>query len=815
MLVSVVRTVVPHSFRAALLTCLCSSLVVATACDGEVSDDPEGDGGAVGALPDDGGSVIDPRVDAGLDGGMQAASPRVGCRPCAGDDECYGGLCASLAEGTFCFDACDDDACGDGYACGEVEGRSVCVPETGSCWCSPSTTGLVRACLQENDEGTCFGTESCAADGWTTCSASTPHAESCDGVDENCNGLVDELPAPSEACESTNGFGTCTGDWSCEGAAGWRCGAATPAAEVCDGVDNNCDGAVDEDWREAGSGAYMSDTACGDCSVDCTANDSPSATWTCDATGEPTCVFSCQAGFLDVDGLAYNGCEHVTDVSAIYVSTTDASAADDDGCGLGPSGADYPCDTIAQGLARAVQLGRGVVRVADGSYDEAILLVDGIDVLGGHDPGTWVHDPASSRTFLRGSTALGVHRAAVVAAGISLGALLEGFVVTGPTTSAAGANTYGIYVTGSTVGLVLRNNVIEAGIAGAGEDGATGSSGQNGADGAGRTAANAASYDGFVTSGAGFCNASNNRQHANGGQRTCGIDVVSGGQGGGNRCSPAAFNEYSGLDGVSGQPAVGGLGGPAGAGGDAGDDANLENTTCVIPAAPMVGATGTPGDDGAAGSGGLGCQDARGSVVGGHWTAGAAQSGALGGNGGGGGGGGAGGGAFCYSCPDNKDRLGGHGGGGGSGGCGGNGGASGSAGGGSFGLFVVGGEAPTVTNNVFLGGVGGSGGRGGVGGVGGERGRGGAGGLLPNGFCGGKAEAGGDGGSGGAGGGGGGGCGGASVAIYTTGVGAPAYCIGDGNVFHDGVAGAGGVGGPALSPGSEGLGGVEASCLFD
>ena len=43
----------------------------------------------------------------------------------------------------------------------------------------------------------------------------------------------EEAVEPAEACEQTNGFGTCTGSWSCGGASGWSCDAPAAAAEIC------------------------------------------------------------------------------------------------------------------------------------------------------------------------------------------------------------------------------------------------------------------------------------------------------------------------------------------------------------------------------------------------------------------------------------------------------------------------------------------------------------------------------------------------------------------------------------------------------
>ena len=91
------------------------------------------------------------------------------------------------------------------------------------------------------------------ATGWSACDARTPATETCNGVDDDCNYVIDDGVGGGEACDITNGFGTCTGVRSCDGASGFVCVGQTPAAEMCNFLDDDCDGKVDEDFTDLGT----------------------------------------------------------------------------------------------------------------------------------------------------------------------------------------------------------------------------------------------------------------------------------------------------------------------------------------------------------------------------------------------------------------------------------------------------------------------------------------------------------------------------------------------------------------------------------
>ena len=128
------------------------------------------------------------------------------CEPCTTDAKCQspndpGGLCVSYGDaGSFCGGSCEYDAdCAVGYLCQKSKAGigSQCVKQNGLCVCSAFSVaqGLTTECAVSNTFGTCTAGRQCTASGLTACSAKTPSAEVCNGVDDDCDGTVDEAGA--------------------------------------------------------------------------------------------------------------------------------------------------------------------------------------------------------------------------------------------------------------------------------------------------------------------------------------------------------------------------------------------------------------------------------------------------------------------------------------------------------------------------------------------------------------------------------------------------------------------------------------------
>jgi hypothetical protein len=185
------------------------------------------------------------------------------CQPCKEHQDCQPivgagtDLCLDYGnDGKFCGAECADGICPEDYDCVIAEapdGTNVqqCrKPEgAGQCTCSALSKYLQLAtvCAIENDFGTCTGERRCQAAGLGVCDASIPAEETCNGEDDDCDGELDNIPPISCFVENENG--SCEGTIKCQLGAE-ICEGTSPAPEICDGKDNDCNGFTDEGFPD-------------------------------------------------------------------------------------------------------------------------------------------------------------------------------------------------------------------------------------------------------------------------------------------------------------------------------------------------------------------------------------------------------------------------------------------------------------------------------------------------------------------------------------------------------------------------------------
>jgi len=243
------------------------------------------------------------------------------CMPCSESDDCSSSFSDNVCvvyqgQGKFCGAACDvSHPCPVGYSCTEAfttEGTvsKQCVVDQGICECTQTAIklGLSSPCSLTNEFGTCEGLRICTEAGLSQCDAKEPQPESCNGLDDDCNGETDE-----NSCDDEN---ECTID-GCDPETG--CLHDPVSGDACDD-DNKCT-----------TGDQCQDGTCSGTEVKC--NDGNACTDDiCDGT--TGCIFLPNAAPCD-DGDPCTLGDHCADeqcASGPKIVCDDGNECTDDAC---------------------------------------------------------------------------------------------------------------------------------------------------------------------------------------------------------------------------------------------------------------------------------------------------------------------------------------------------------------------------------------------------------------------------------------------------------------------------------------------------
>ncbi len=229
-----------------------------------------------------------------------------------------------------------------------------------------SETAQLNAIANAGGTGTAFlvGNDDALANALATIVSGSIIFETCNGLDDDCDGKIDEdFPQKGMACNDGE-LGAClgTGTLVCNGAgSGLECNitnqGATPVPEVCNGADDNCNGAIDEGINcTPGCVPTSAIDLCNGLDDDCDGafeEDDGQVGQPCGISNNPPCQFGTNAcigggivcvGAIDPQPEVCNGiddnCDGNPDLNA---PCPDPTSCVEGGCRVRCAGGEFPC----------------------------------------------------------------------------------------------------------------------------------------------------------------------------------------------------------------------------------------------------------------------------------------------------------------------------------------------------------------------------------------------------------------------------------------------------------------------------------------
>ncbi len=296
------------------------------------------------------------------------AAPAEACN--GRDDDCDGmideGFACAQGSAAACTTACGSTG---SRACSAACAQGACVPPAEVCngrddncdgvadnglACVAGATGSCTTACGSTGSRVCSG--ACA---WGACAAP---AETCNGRDDNCDGRTDEGCCSAMApCATTCGS---MGTTLCD-AAGMPTGCRAPP-EVCNGRDDDCDGARDNGFACVPGATGACTTACGSagrrtCLPSCAWDTCVPPAEVCNGSDD-NCNGACDEGSMCC-ARSTRDCTALGFASGTATCRGDCSGYDTSGCnncGNGRVDAGEQCDGAALGGATCTSLGFGV-----------------------------------------------------------------------------------------------------------------------------------------------------------------------------------------------------------------------------------------------------------------------------------------------------------------------------------------------------------------------------------------------------------------------------------------------------------------------